>query len=119
MKIIDKEGLEIVSPDLSIGRLERIKVFVAHHEAVPGREEQWHYEVTAVYPNGGTDVRKVVDVPGVEAQEAWDEYEDALQYILYTPEELKEIEGNRKPSLEEQVAELKEALELLLSRKTE
>ena len=30
-----------------------------------------HYETVAEYPNGGRDVRKVIDVPGVPAQAAW------------------------------------------------
>lgn len=119
MKIIDVDGVEIKYPDLSLGHLEREKVLIARHEAVESVEEKWHYETAAEYPNGGRDVVKVIDVPGVDARDAWDEYEEILRFIPYTEEELKEVEENRKPTLEEQVSELKDALYLILSGVTE
>ena len=62
----------------------------------------------------------VVDVPGVEAREAWDEEETYWLYIPYTEEELAQMEADRnQPTPEEQVKELEEALELLLSGATE
>ena len=88
MRILDENNVEIQSPDLSIGRLVEEQLFVAHHPAVEAVSEQWHYETTAVYHNGGKDVAKVVDVPGVEAKDAWDEYETVQRYIPYTDEEL-------------------------------
>lgn len=96
MRILDENGVEISSPDLEKGYLQDDRIFVAHHEAVEAVEEQWHYETIAEYPNGGKDVEKVVDVPGVPAQEAWDEYEDILRYIRYTDDQLKEIEDAQK-----------------------
>lgn len=119
MKYFGVDDLEIFSPDLSLGRVVPDKRLVAHHPAVEAVPDVWHYEVIATYPNGGQDLEKVVDVPGVPAVEAWDEYEDILRYIPYTPEELAEKEANRKPSTEEQIAELREALDLLLSGVTE
>lgn len=120
MRIIDMNGNEITNADLSKGRLELEELFVKHHEAVEAVEEQWHYETVAEYPNGGKDVEKVIDVPGVDAQEAWDEYETVQRFIPYTEEELAQMEAARnQPTLEEQVAELCEALELLLSGATE
>ncbi len=119
MKVYDNNGLEITNPDFSLGRIVPDKRLVAHHPAVEAVEEVWHYEEIAVYPNGGKDFAKIVDVPGVEAVDAWDEYEDILRYIPYTPEELAEIEANRKPSTEEQIAELREALDMILSGVTE
>ena len=89
MKILDENNAEIQSPDLSIGRLVEEQLFVAHHEAVEAAAEQWHYETIAEYPNGGRDVKRVVDVPGVEAKDAWDEYETVQRYIPYTDEELE------------------------------
>lgn len=83
MRIFDKNNVEIVSPDLSVGYLEQEEIFVKHHEATEAVEEQWHYETVAEYPNGGKDVVKVIDVPGVEAKEAWDEYETILRYIIF------------------------------------
>ena len=118
MKIVDEKGLEIQHPDFSRGYLKD-EVEIVHHEAIEGVQEQWHYETIAEYPNGGKDVKKVIAVPGVEAREAWDEEIPFLRYILYTDEELTEMEANRKPSPLERIAELEEALELLLSGVTE
>ena len=120
MRILDADNRELTSPDMALGRLEEEKILVAHHDAVEAVEEQWHYETIAEYPNGGRDVRKVIDVPGVEAKDAWDEYEDILRYIPYTPEELAEMASKpSQPTLEDEVADLKEALEMLLSGVTE
>lgn len=96
MKILDTNGNELVNPDLEKGRIEPDKVFVAHHETVEGVTEKWHYETIAEYPNGGKEVERVVDVPGVAAQPAWDEYEDIQRYIPYTAEELEAIAESRK-----------------------
>ena len=89
MRILDLDGKELKSPDLSMGYLTEEKILIAHHEAVEAVEEQWHYETVAEYPNGGKDVAKVIDAPGAEAQDAWDEYETIQRYIPYTDEELE------------------------------
>ena len=88
MRILDESGNEITAPDLSLGDLREEEVLIAHHEAAEAVEEQWHYETERVYPNGGKDVRRVVDVPGAPAKQAWDEYETVLRYVPYTEAEL-------------------------------
>ena len=104
MKILDENNVELPSPDLSKGRLVEERLFISHHEAVEAVQEQWHYETTAVYPNGGKDVAKVVDVPGVEAQDAWDEYETVQRYVPYTAEELAAMEEARnKPTPQDDI----------------
>ena len=103
MRIFDENDVEITSPDLSLGHLVEEQRFVAHHPGVEAVAEQWHYETTATYPNGGKDVQKVVDVPGVEAKPAWDEYETIQRYIPFTQEQLEAI---RRPSLETRVETL-------------
>ncbi len=103
MRILDLDGMELESPDLSLGYLTEEEILIAHHEAVEAVQEQWHYETTAVYPNGGKDVAKVVDVPGVEARDAWDEYDTVQRYIPYTDEELEE---RNRPTLESRVETL-------------
>lgn len=118
MEIVDENGIEIKSFDPTKGYLKK-EVETVYHDAVKGVEEQWHYETIAEYPNGGKDIRKVIDVPGVEAREAWEEEIPFLQYVPYTPEELAEREANRKQSPEEQITELREALEMILSGVTE
>lgn len=118
MRILDENGIEIESPDLEKGYLKEESLFIMHHEAVEALEEVWHYETVAEYPNGGKDVAKVIDVQGVEAQEAWDEYEDILRYILYTEEELAEIEKAKeeayKKTAEYRVSELEAMMNALL-----
>lgn len=120
MKIYDENNVELFEPDFSLGHLVEDRIFIAHHESVKAVAEEGHWETVAEYPNGGKDVAWIVDVPKVEAKEAWDEYEDILRYIPFTEEELAQIEeANSKPTTDQQIAELKEALELLLSGVTE
>lgn len=115
MRIFDMDGTELSSPDLSMGYLREEEIFIAHHEAVEEVPEQWHYETVAEYPNGGKDVAKVIDVPGAEAKEAWDEYETIQRYVLYTADELAAIEeAKNKPTTEERIAELEAQNEMLL-----
>lgn len=100
MRILDENGLELPYPDLELGHLEEEKLLIAHHDRVEAVPEQWHYETVAEYPNGGKDVERVIDVPGIPEQDAWDEYEDILRYVPYTPEEL---EKRNEPTLEDRV----------------
>ena len=120
MKIFDENNIEIQNPDYEKGYLKEDSLFIMHHEAIEAVEEQGHWETIAEYPNGGKDVAWVVDVAGVKAEEAWDEYETIFRYIPYTPEQLAEIEAEKnKPTDAERIAELEEALNLLLSGVTE
>ena len=107
MEEIYNEQMEhIENPDLTLGYL-RPGTRTEHHEAVEGVTEVWHYETVAEYPNGGMDVRKVMDVQGVEAQAAWDEEIPIQIYVPYTQEELDRMEAERnKPSTDERVAQL-------------
>ena len=120
MDMYDEQGNPVTDFDPAKGRLEMQKR-MHHHEAVEAVEEQGHWETVAEYPEtGGKDVQWVVDAPGVEAREAWDEEETYWLYIPYTEEELKQMEADRnQPTPEERVKELEEALELLLSGATE
>lgn len=120
MDMYDEQGNPVTDYDPAKGRLEMQKR-IHHHEAVEAVEEQGHWETVAEYPEtGGKDVQWVVDAPGVEAREAWDEEETYWLYIPYTEEELAQMEADRnQPTPEERVTELEEALELLLSGATE
>lgn len=64
---------------------------IVHHEASAGIPEQFHYEVIREYANGGKDVKKIIDVEGVPAKEAWDEEVYEKVYIPYTQKELDEL----------------------------
>ena len=111
MKIIDENGAAIENPDLTLGYLVDDTEPV-EHPAVEGVEEQWHWETLAEYPNGGKDVQKVVDRPGVQAQEAWVEQVPIQKYIRYTAEELAaQEEARKKAEAREKLPETVEALQ--------
>lgn len=120
-EIYNEQMERIKNPDLTLGYLKP-DTRTEHHEAVEGVTEVWHYETVAEYPNGGKDIRKVVDVPGVEAQAAWDEEISIQIYVPYTQEELDRMEAERnKPTmedrliaLEEENIQLKEALNAII-----
>ena len=112
MKIIDENGAAIETPDLTLGYLVDDTEPV-EHPSVEGVDEVSHYETVAEYPNGGRDVRKVIDVPGVPARPAWVEQLPVKRYIRYTAEELAAQEEARKKQesrekLPETVAALQE-----------
>lgn len=122
MNEIYNENMELIeNPDLTLGYL-RSGTRTVHHNAIEGVTEVWHYETVAEYPNGGKDVRKIIDVPGVEAQAAWDEEIPIQIYVPYTQEELDRMEAERnKPTmedrlimLEEENTQLKEALSAII-----
>ena len=114
MEIYDEKMERIVDPDLTLGWLEDTVRRVAHEE-VPAVQEIWHYETAAEYENGGRDVVKVVDVPGVPAREAWEENVPIQIYHPYTQEELDRMEAERnKPTTDERIAQLEAQNETLL-----
>ncbi len=110
MEIYNEAMEPIEHPDLTLGYLKP-GVRTVHHEAVEGVEEQWHYETVAEYPNGGKDVSRVIDVPGVEAKDAWDEEIEIQIYVPYTPEELAAMEeAKNRPTTEQRIEALEAAL---------
>ena len=111
MKIIDETGNEIFNPDFELGYLID-DIEIVHHDKVDEVKEKFHYETIAEYPNGGKDVKKIVDVEAVEAKEAWDEEIPIQKYILYTDEELKAILDEAK---EDKIAQSKEDLKDFLA----
>ena len=102
-EIYNEQMEHIENPDLTLGYLTD-STRTEHHDAVEGVTEVWHYDTVAEYPNGGKDVHKVVDVPGVAAQAAWDEEIPIQIYVPYTQEELDRMEEEwNKPTTEERV----------------
>ena len=111
MKILDETGAVVENPDLTLGYLVDDTEPV-EHPAVEGVEEVSHYETVAEYSNGGRDVRKVIDVPGVPAQAAWTEQMPVQRYIRYTEEELAAREKERQQAeAREKLPERVDALE--------
>lgn len=126
MKIIDETGTVVENPDLTLGHLVDDAEEIIHpaQEAV---EELSHYETVAEYPNGGKDVRKVIDRPGQPAKDAWTEQVPIQRYIRYTADELAAQEEARKqaeqmaqlPTTEERLAALEAAMLDLLAGEEE
>lgn len=115
MKIIDENGIVLTTePDLEAGYLVE-DVEVVHHDAVEGTAPQWHRE-TAKLPDGslaiyyrdgkeiGRDMVKVIDVPGVDPQPAWDEEVPVMRYFRYTAEELVQREKEKQEAQQRQEA---------------
>ena len=115
MKIINETGIVLTTePDLEAGYLVE-DVEVTHHDAVEGTAPQWHRE-TAKLPDGspaiyyrdgkeiGRDMVKVIDVPGVDPQPAWDEEVPVMRYIRYTAEELAQREKEKQEAQQRQEA---------------
>lgn len=115
MKIIDETGAVVENPDLTLGYLTDDTEEIIH-PAVEGVEEQWHWETVTEYPNGGRDVQRVVDVPGVPARPAWTEQLPIKMYIRYTAEELAaQEEARKKQEAKDKLPETVEALRAALA----
>lgn len=96
---LDAEALDYARGYLAVRKR------IHHHPAVEAAAETGHMETLEEYPaTGGRDVRWVVDMPGTDAREAWDEEETYTEYVRYTEEELAAIAAERaKPSAEERL----------------
>ena len=106
MIVYDEQGnaLDAEALDYAKGYLA-VRKRIHHYPAVEAAAEKGHMETLEEYPaTGGRDVRWVVDTPGADAQEAWDEEETYTEYVRYTEEELAAIAAERaKPSAEERL----------------
>lgn len=95
MRIFDEtKTTELAEPDLALGYLKE-DVIRTVIPAVEGVQEVGHREVIRTYPNGGQDLKWVVDIPGVKAQPERIEEEDIFVYIPYTEADLKEISARK------------------------
>lgn len=104
MRIFNKDKtIELTEYDLEKGYL---KEDVIETEIPEQKEvlEKWHYEVIAEYPNGGKDVKTVIDVEGKPYIPAHTEREEIWVYIPYTENELERMAAERE------IAELKAKL---------
>ena len=114
MKIIDENGSVVENPDLTAGYLAADTEAV-EHPAQDAVKELSHYETVAEYPNGGKDVRKVIDRAAVPAAPAWTEQVPIQRYIRYTAEELARREKEQQEACQQQEAldKLPQTLEAL------
>ena len=121
MEIYNERMERVENPDLTKGYLVGGKRTV-RHEAVAGREEIWHYETIAEYENGGRDVSRVIDVPGVEARDAWEEQIDIQIYHPYSAAQLEAMaqeamrptQQERMDRMEQQLSALGAAMERIM-----
>ena len=90
MRILDNLGNEKMLDDLDLdaGFLKEERILIAKHKAIEARDEEGHYEIIKEYPNGGVDVKWIVDTPAIEAKESYYEYETILRYTPFAEKDL-------------------------------
>lgn len=104
MKVYNQEKTQILTNyDLNKGYLSKDVIEINQPE-IQAVEEQYHYETIKEYGNGGKDVKKVVDVAGIEYQPAKTYIEEIYVYIPYTTNELAKQEA------QQEIQELKQKL---------
>ena len=87
MRVFNQDKTQqLTTYDLSKGRLvgDTIKTIIP---AIEGQDEVGHYETVAEYPNGGKDVKWVIDQPYIAPQTEREEEEQIQVYIPFTAEE--------------------------------
>ena len=83
---LDKSKLDLSKGYLIASELEHVT------PAIEAIEEKGHYELIKEYPNGGKDVKWVIDQEAVEAQPEKREIEIINLYIPYSNRQIKIIE---------------------------
>ena len=107
--IIDENGNEIKNPDLSLGKLVPDEM-VVHVPAVEGSPAVFREEV--IWQGNDPDdklVKKVLEVPAVASRPAYEKVVRVQKYVLYTKEELAEIEKQRQQEEQERLEAEREA----------
>jgi len=118
VEVYDINGKRLNEYDLELGKLIS-STRTEHHEAVEPVEEISRWEETH-YPNGGISRRKIIEQEAIPGKDAWDEEIQIYIYTPYTPEELEAIEKEKnRPTTEERLADLEEAVDMILSGVTE
>lgn len=117
MKIYNQEKtMQIMYPDLERGYLVDDVIQIGETAAVVEVEEQGHYEIEKEYPNGGKDLKWVVDVKYVAPTPSEPILENVKIYIPYT---FAEIKAKKEQAFYEQhkaeFAELSAAMDYLNS----
>lgn len=112
MKVYNLEKTQILENyDLTKGYLTQDTI-TTHYPAVQGRKGRGHYETLREYPNGGKDVKWVVDVEEIKAEEAHDVVEDIYVFHPYETADLQKIEAEKEIiSLKQKLAKFKEDVE--------
>ena len=91
MNIYNENKTQIITEyDLSKGYLKNdfIKEIIPEVKAV---KEVYHYETIKEYPNGGKEVKKIIDIAGAPYQPEKVVETPILVYVKYTQQELNKI----------------------------
>lgn len=97
MKIFNEaKTMQLQSPDLEKGYLIYEKIQTGLTQAIVEVQEKGHYEVEREYPNGGKDMRWVVDVPYVAPKASQPIFEDIKVYIPYSAQDLVKKEDSKR-----------------------
>ena len=95
MKVYNQAKTQLLNTyDLSQGYLKEDFITIVNKE-IQEVKEVGHYEVIRTYPNGGKDIKWVVDIPGKKYQPASIKTEAIQIYIPYTTQELTKIENKK------------------------
>lgn len=107
MKIYNKEKTNIlIEPNLDAGYLMEDTIVLRTVPAQEEVKEQFHYEVVKEYPNGGKEVKKVVDVEYKPFIPEHEEKENIYVYIPYTLEELIDKQKQELRKWRQQIFEI-------------
>ena len=83
MKVFNQDKTqELKEYNLSSGHLKQDRL-ITHIDSVIEQKEQGHYETIREYPNGGKDVKWVIDVPLTDTEkERMKESADTLKKVM-------------------------------------
>lgn len=102
MRVFNEDKTEeLVEYDLRVGKLVE-DTLITHHDAIVAVPEEAHYVVVREYDNGGKDLEKVIDVPEVIGQDAYDEEEEIMRYIPFDENEMQ------KKAVDDEIFEIEE-----------
>ena len=91
MKVYNQEKTKVLENyDLRFGKLvcDVLETLVPEQKPV---EEKFHFETIKEYPNGGKELKKVIDVPSSAGVKEHIEKENIKVFIPYSEQELEQI----------------------------
>lgn len=108
MDILNEQGEVIENPDLSLGYLID-DILEIEHPAIPEIKEVSHMETIWEDPKNPNNriIKKVIDVPYRQEIPAWVEKKKIKRYVLYTTEELAEMQAQKEKEEQERLEQEK------------
>jgi hypothetical protein len=103
MKIFNEtKTMEIQNPDLEKGYLINDEIKTGETVAIAEVKETGHYELEKEYPNGGKDMRWVVDVPYVASKPSEPILEKIQIYIPFSAKEIELVQTTKQKRAEQE-----------------